>query len=135
MWQQTTKDDPEWTELSWGSGGLAVAYGRENLVIEGDIAIYRSTRPVTRRVPELQELEALLAKWRADGKGHLADAVDWDTRAFEEDTGEIRVAETRIDLNDPAVKFIKYDRPGGMLGQGGGTILWTPLARDVLKDW
>ena len=144
MWQQTTNDDPEWTELRYGEG-IVPTIQRKLLVVEDDAAIYRYTVYGKRVRPEAQELKALLDKWRAEGKGELADEVEsaetergslW--HSFEEFSGEDQVKETRYEFSDPMVRLMKWVEdpviePG--VQPGGGTILWYPGLDPRGKGW
>ena len=144
MWQQTTNDDPEWTELRYGEG-IVPTIQRKLLVVEDDAAIYRYTVYGKRVRPEAQELKALLDKWRAEGKGELADAVEsaeteygslW--HSFEEFSGEDQAKETRYAFSDPMVRLMKWvDDPVLMPGTHsfGGTIPWEPQPDTMTKNW
>ena len=144
MWQQTTKDDPEWTMLQYGEGAV-FTFRRESLVIEDDAAIERRIARGRRQRPEAQELKALLDKWRANGSKELAYRLEneiddgygiWPW--FEEDSGENQVKETRYAFSDPLVRLMKWvDDPVLTPGvqSGGGTILWNPSVGEQVKDW
>ena len=144
MWQQTTKDDPEWTMLQYGEGAV-FTIRRESLDIEDDAAIERRIVRGRRLRPEAQELKALLDKWRAEGKQDLADHLENEIDGgygiwpwFEEDSGENQVKETRYAFSDPLVRLMKWvDDPVLTPGVqvGGGTILWSPSVGEQVKDW
>lgn len=126
MWQQTTRDDPQWTRLEF----WPAVFERCRLIIEGDTAISRTIYPSYQRLErEEQELRALLQTWRDRGETDLAQAVEefsddwgsiWDQ--FEKKTGEEKVEELRIDLNDPRIKFYKLmDSNGDWLYAAGAS--------------